>query len=306
MFQLLIRHGTICFQAWSEEQTRALDPSMRDAAWTVPASIVEHLPSRVRSLLGCTMSPLVVLRTLDMVDLCAGVGRLARAAEMGGLLPCALDRAYADWLDFTTDEGLAVAAAAVLRVVPGGLCFAAPQCSSWVWVGRKTTGRSAASPLGNVDNPRVREGNVLNQHMALLCALASLAGITWVVEQPSSSLFFKTPAWVGLIQTTGARRLGFSMKDFGHPNNKATTLYGNASWLEGFGRTGPSRKYRAEKGRKALSRPFVTKTKATGGKSVTGLKAMLKDSQVYPVPFVLAVVSSHWPERFAVQESGRQ
>ena len=49
-----------------------LDPSWRPFAWRVPDHIVEAIPARIRALLGCIDKPLIVIRNLNLVDICAG------------------------------------------------------------------------------------------------------------------------------------------------------------------------------------------------------------------------------------------
>eukprot|EP00969_Alexandrium_andersonii_P143380 6338532-Alexandrium_andersonii.AAC.1 len=46
-----------------------------------------------------------------------------------------------------------------MRVRPGGCIWAAPQCSSWVWIGRASTGRSSTSSGGNVSYPKVKNAS---------------------------------------------------------------------------------------------------------------------------------------------------
>ena len=113
---------------------------------------------------------------------------------------------------------------ALLRVQKGGLAFIAAQCSSWIWLSRSSTKRSSKNPLGDEQCPSTLEGNRLNSRVELLCVLAHLIGVFWVIEQPANSLFFSTPAMTQAMLQSGAIRTSFHMKDFGHPSCKGTLL----------------------------------------------------------------------------------
>ncbi len=63
--------------------------------------------------------------------------------------------------DAATVPGLALAVVPVLRIKPGGLSFMAPECSTWVWIGRKQAGRSKDNVLGN-SSSKVQKGNRVN------------------------------------------------------------------------------------------------------------------------------------------------
>ncbi len=51
-----------------------------------------------------------------------------------------------------------------------------------------------------------------------------------------------------------------------------------------------------------MVRAWTTKRKVGGGRTVTGLMALLIDSQVYLVKFALAVVRLQWPDQFALPQ----
>ena len=62
----------------------------------------------------------------------------------------------------------------------------------------------------------VSEGNKLNEHMALIVCIASAIGVYWIIEQPGSSVFFKTQQWIQVIKATKAVRLFTWLEQFGH------------------------------------------------------------------------------------------
>ena len=180
-----------------------------------------------------------------------------------------------------------------------------------------------------------------------------MCGISWVIEQPISSLFFMTPAMLSTIAYSAAKRTSFPMSSFGHATEKMTQLVGTTDWLpqmsvkrartrsdtprpakakaratkvrakakakgaRATGYLGATTEVRAkakanprvQKGARATGQTATTgKTKQvlgeqinTGGKrTYNGNKGKLKDSQVYPVQFALAIVQNHWPGRFGV------
>ena len=147
----------------------------------------------------------------------------------GGRLP-AVDREYASHMDVNIWEGLALVIVLTLRLVPQGLLFIAAQCSSWVWIGRASTCRSGANPLGDSSRRLVAEGNELNCRTALLCTICSMNTAVWMIEQPVSSLFFDTRLMAATIMHLGAKRIHFWMRSFGHDSQKGTVCYGTPEW----------------------------------------------------------------------------
>ena len=285
------------------------------------------LPESVRKLLGCLTDPLVVVRDLDLFDVCAGQARLSRWALLGGLKSIALDRDYSPIMDINTDEGLSIALAFLLRVRPGGLCFIGAQCSSWVWLSRSTTKRSIENPYGNTSFNRVAEGNLLNCRVAVLCMIAITCGVFFVIEQPASSLFFSTAEMLHVLGRCAAVFRKFKMGDYGHPAQKDTILAGTAPWLKTFGSevdflgkriipraaatdtfTGKAKdkgkanaKGKAQAKGKAKAHPktpLAVHWVQNGLVKVRGKREYLKASQVYPAKFAATVVKAHFPKAF--------
>jgi len=298
----------------------SLEAHRRSDAWVVPEKVMEFIPYVARKLLNCVNEPLVVVRDINLLDVCAGKARIARWALWGGLKPIALDRKYNTNFDVNTDTGLAITIASLLRVRPGGLVFIAAQCSSWIWMSRSSTQRSSTNPYGNSTFKCVEEGNTLNCRVALLCLLAFMSGVHYVVEQPASSLFFSTREWLGMAARTTAMTRKMKMGDFGHVAAKDTILAGTAPWLTTVGvevnpvgtkgaapascekRNTPKAKAKGKPGispkAKGKAKPSAARQKdmlavhvSTNGKTkVTGNREYLKKSQVYPAKFAAMVV----------------
>ena len=157
-----------------------------------------------------------------------------RSAEFAGKSysrAIAITKAYNEKMDFATEYGFAIVFLLLLRVKPGGLLFAGIQCSSWVWMNSATFQRTPENIWGNEATKGVWNGNNLNRHMAILGKVASQIGVTWLVEQPSSSKFFSTPNMLSCIETCDAKHVHFNMSAFGHVMLKPTVIMGTASWM---------------------------------------------------------------------------
>jgi len=166
---------------------------------------------------------------------------------------------------------------------------------------------------------------MLNSRVGLLCIIACMIGVHYMIEQPSGSLFFDTPVMSAVIDETRALRKHVWMSMFGHPSKKGTLLVGTPTWLSSCGSPatsststeqppGPSTGGARRKGQgKHAKRPErargtgAAKTTTTlairyvdkkGRLRCTGRKQALKQSQVYPARFALEVVRAHFPDKF--------
>ena len=221
---------------WANPASGLPSPELRVYAWKVPSEITRMIPVSVLEILQCVHKDLWVLRNIHVADYFAGKSRIARWSELLGLTTVAIDRDHSEHLDLCSDEGLATAICTLLRVREGGLCFMGPQCSSWVWLSRSTTKRSAADPDGDVNLPTVKEGNHLNKVVALLVTIAGLAGVSWVIEQPGSSLFFHTQIMRSVISEVNPFQRWLSLRRWGHFSKKSTVLVGVAAFLSNMGK----------------------------------------------------------------------
>ena len=212
----------------------------------------------------------------------------------------------------------------------------AAQRSSCVCVARSSSGRSKAIPRGHESKPKVAEGNSLNDRAALLCWIASMLQVAWVIEQPASSLFFDTKHMSSVITQCGAKRIHLWLYDYGHPARKATIFVGTTAWLASFACTRrgnedakqvaankPCMKGQGKgvarakpKGKKPLAKATrqagawaskkrpkpmalckVTTTSA-GKRHASGKSACVKASQVYPVRLAIAILRARFPGAF--------
>lgn len=263
------------------------------SAWTVPDDVTAMLPEWFQDLLP---RPLIVRKNLHVLDICAGAARITKWSELLGLNAMAMDRAYSADMDITTRKGLAMSILLLLRVVHGGIVFMGPQCSSWVWIGRSGTGRTAENPEGDINNNTVFEANRCNSAIAILCVIARRINVQFCVEQPASTLFFHTRAMKHAM--SDCHRAHFNMAAFGHDMPKPTVLMGNSGWLADFPSPEITAKYSKDKKKAQGKRTsaYSIKVSPDGHKAVTGKRAALKSSQVYPVRFALEVVKNAFPQ----------
>ena len=202
----------------------------------VPVDVLNILPSSVRRILKCEEDQdLKVVRDIDLLDLFAGKARVARWGELLNFRVAAMDREFGSHFDLCSDIGFASTLCAVMRVKTTGMIMLGPQCSSWVWLSRSASRRSLANPYGDPSVASVAEGNVVNERVAMICAICSMLGIVWLVEQPASSLFFNTELMSMVVAKENAFQRHFFMKEFGHANSKPTLLFGVASFLSSLG-----------------------------------------------------------------------
>ena len=142
-------------------------------------------------------------RQLDYAEFFAGHAELSRAALEGGLNGLTLDKLRGH--DVLTGEGLRLWLATLTMVKQGGLAWFAPPCNSWVILCRAQSSRTYENEfLGDDHRYFVEEGNILGDITAMMCLLAFLLSIDFVIEQPSSSVLFQSACMKGMLEVTGA------------------------------------------------------------------------------------------------------
>ena len=165
---------------------------------------------------------------------------------------------------------------AIILFADAGLtALVATECSTFVHINSGTSRRSKANPDGDPQVPSVQRGNALAAHSSLLLLLIHLLSMTFLLEQPGSSVLMETRRMQWLIETINS--LGFKMfkqsfwmAAFGHPNPKRTVLWSNNVAVRvfttpkvAFTRTGPA----------TVDRYVSKKTGRTGYKGSKHLKA---------------------------------
>jgi len=121
--------------------------------------------------------------------------------------------------------------ALLLRIKPGGYLHMAPVCSSWVFINRATSCRTAANPLGDTTKGYVGTGNKQAARCSALALIASWRNLVWTLEQPASSLFHLHPRWQWLLGHLQIWRHGFNMGAYGASSMKPSVLWANVPWV---------------------------------------------------------------------------
>ena len=190
------------------------------------------LPEFVRKLRGMDLKR----PYLAAVEYFAGVASITFGFRHFGYACEAYDVAHDDSMDFNTSAGFLKALALLLVTVPGGFIWCAPPCSSWVFLSVSSTGRSCSQPLGNETNDRVHWNNNLVHKLCMFLELASFLGMTWAIEQPTSSTLWRHPRVIDLLHKHKKERIDILtthtvMGMFGGDSQKGMKLYGTAPWL---------------------------------------------------------------------------
>ena len=190
--------------------------------------------------------------------------------------------------DILTTPGFLRALVYVLCLEDDGLLWCAPPCSSWIWIGRSTTGRSRDLPLGN-ERGKTAEANCLVARVVLviLVGLVVHNARVWM-ENPGSSIIEYHPRWAQLQALLGQLmdRVFIWMQTFGSEVSKPTLLYSTAERLQSMRRTRDSTKRQTVK----TSWSWVD---ADGRNHVTGHKQIIKNTAAYPRSFGKHIAQHH-------------
>ena len=223
-------------------------------------------------------------RCFYSVENFAGKQELTRAYLAEGMPALALDRKYDEALDFAAPGGFKRAVCALRWLRAGGNAWLANECTTWIWVGRKQTGRCKERVDGNKTNPHVAEANKCKDLGVLVMLLCHLSGRFFVVEQPVSSLLTHDRAFANMVAWSNAAMI---VLDHGYfdadGSQKPLKLIGNLPNLPAL-----ARKLSRTEARK---RPKLS-TRTADGK-VTGITHALAESEHYSAAFGKAVALLH-------------
>ncbi len=223
-------------------------------------------------------------RDLDFVEVFAGDAAVSRGLKLLGFVGWSLDMRYSGAHDLLTAAGFRLLMEGIMRLRPGGLLWAAPPCSSWVWVSSHSTGR-ARSPTGNRNSAYVQSQNALVCRLLMLSILARARGCIFIWEQPSSSMMWRfAPMAAFVAEAKDLLECRMEMGAFGLKSSKLTRLWGNAPYLPELGqrlapadrlglRLRPDRMHTTKRWRDADGR-----ARCQGGRD-------LKETQAYPIGF---------------------
>lgn len=213
----------------------------------------------------------IVDRDLASVELFSGKQAISRAVRAAGYEAANFDVNDNPMNDLSTFTGFQLALGLVARLRVAGMCWAAPVCSSWVWVGRSQTQRSSQNPAGNKKNKLVEKANQMVEYTCLLLLVAFTRGANIYLEQPNSSLLPQYPLVKSFFEWAHIQRVPTFLGSFGCSSQKPILVFTNNA-------SAGSLKRKRLPGKSSL----VTRD-ASG--AVTGKSVALKESQAYPDEF---------------------
>lgn len=234
-----------------------------------------------------------VERDIEVLEIWAGVGSIARAAGRRGMRAETIDKDHgSETSNLLTSKGFLHAINLVLRLKIGGLLWMAPVCSSFVWLSSSHAKRGPENDFrGDQTQEFVQEGNLGAEIAMFLFVLAWSRGCHAAVENPVGSKFWHYPAFrqmaehMPTLTSSVVHRCAFDTRDYGDRLGKAYKVHCTEPWILSarlaHGCTCPRREHR-----KMVKRV---------GDKVWGLKSELSESQAYPDALGEAVIAA-WQE----------
>jgi hypothetical protein len=230
-------------------------------------------------------------RTIDVLEIWSGVGSVTAAARCKGLVVQCIDLISGEpHCDVLSREGFLHAVSLVLQVVPGGLVWMAPVCSSFVWLSASISQRSKENDFrGNQTVKSVIDGNLGADIAAFLFALAWSRGVHAAIENPPGSTVWKYPAVRALtdhlprLAAAVVRRCVFDDAEYGHRYGKAYRILASNSWV-----TSPA----LTQGCSCPGRVHCSMVRRDDQGKVWGLQSRLTESQAYPTKMGHAIIAA--------------
>jgi len=224
---------------------------------------------------------------IDALELFAGERAISEATLRAGRKACSYDIVIDPvGNNIMGTVGWLCACVLTLKLKPGSQVNTAPVCSSWTWMNRATSGRSAVFPLGNKHVKSVAVANAMVSRQVLLLYSWTAAGHFWMLEQPCGSLLEYHPRLQQFLKEHKVYRTRVNLGDFGAASQKPVWLYSNFKFitkLNGYCMAFGSWKHNG-------AEPLVSiKIKSNGQRAVIGKPGVLKASQAYPKGFGEAV-----------------
>ncbi len=168
---------------------------------------------------------------LDFAECFAGHGAVHRALAGLGYTGRALDREYCAGHDVLKPVGFLCLMSTCLELKPGGVLWAAPPCSTWVWLSRHSTGRDVQVE-GDTTREAVVSQNALVERLVLRLEILTLRGVYWIIEQPATSVMYQYPALRDCLRRHGCTEpCVLDMGAYGGTSQKPTHLVGTAPYL---------------------------------------------------------------------------
>ena len=226
----------------------------------------------------------VVDRNITFVELFAGEANWSCGMRSLSYEGVSIDarRNYAH--DFLTPAGFMATLSAVLRIRPGGVFWAGPPCSTWVFMSRHSTGRDKDVRGNWESSPYVASQNALVSRLLVILRLCMARGVYYIIEQPRSSIMFEYPPFAKFLQKHPARTCHTEMGAFGMKAEKDTILKGTAPYISELERRLNSQERKRLRLDASKTKTSVEGENCLGGKTRRGTPD-LKATQAYPLEF---------------------
>ncbi len=218
----------------------------------------------------------------------SGVGSISESAQNLGCQARAFDILHGPAEDITTEQGFRKVLELTLGLVPGGLLWMAPVCSSFGGLNLKNTQRH--KDIWGSNTWYVREGNHMATVAAFLFLVAWAHGAEAVIENPAASYIFSFPPVraalaIALANKVSTPRCAWSGARIGKRWYKLYTFWGTPSWLQDLARKCPCG------GARGGNHAALTTTAWVDGKLKTyGVKHALTASAAYPAKLGRTIV----------------
>jgi hypothetical protein len=250
------------------------------ANWGIPALLLDII-------LRIVLNPcLGFCGGIDAAELFAGCCSVTNGLKAVGLVSIPFEiKMMGELMDMNSCPGFCLAITLVLRMAMKGrgLLWLAPVCSTWIFMSSGTTQRTKWAPEGNTRLECVRNANLMSARCVVLCALADALNVTFILEQPLSSVMNYTARFQWLIKkTTVYMASPVHMGAYKGDSQKSLKLFSNRPWVTELIKAIP-------KGTVFSNGSIVTVSyNADGQRNVTGGSG-LKATQAYPKSFGTAV-----------------
>ena len=189
-----------------EKRTKQAQQGAQIGQWVVLGGVITIMGLTLDAALASAPAD----RDLDVVELWAGVGSIARAATRAQYQAAAFDLHRVPGVtdmpgegceDLTTLTGFKAATSLVLRLREGGLLALGPDCSSFTFPNSSRHKRNLNDVLGDLSYLPVSIGNLMAVIAVFLCQLAIVRRVHFALENPGDSQFFRFieevfPSWV--------------------------------------------------------------------------------------------------------------
>lgn len=233
-------------------------------------------------------------RDLFNFDVFSGQSAISKSFRQAGLKSDDFDKELRDVQnDITTVLGFYRAILGILRVKEDGLVTMGPPCSSFTFLNRPTSGRSASRPLGFQSKLYIKQANLITARALLLCLLATARAVYVFVEQPAGSIMTAFPymVWMQNIISRYVIRWQNQFYWLGHwgaTSCKPSRCFGTVPWAADL------YKRMTKQFRKSLSSSGISVVYFNQkGKKVVRGGPLLKSTQVYPMEFGKRICTLH-------------